>query len=532
VVEASRRANAPPPRIQYERHAGAASAPLVTGYRRREPEKTVLYAIVRDHLETFLDEPRRRDGDGYPAFLEREFRRYLDCGLLARGFARLRCPECGFERLVAFSCKGRLCPSCVGRRMADIAASLVDELLPEAPYRQWVLTFPYVLRFRLAVDRALFSQLLGVFLRTVFAWQRRRGRALGIREGQTGSVSFVQRFGGALNLNPHVHSLLPDGLFVPGDEGGTLTFVPLPEPTSSDIEALTYRIAHRLTAVVERLCADECETQAVLERTAAALRCALATAVEPPLSKLGRELVDLDHTTTSAPLCAKVAGFSLHAARLVPAHDRDALEKLCRYGLRAPFSQERLSLRQDGRVVYHLRRPWPNANGASCLVLEPTELLRRLAALVPAPYANLVRYHGVFASRSRWRPRLPEPPDKEAATDAQPLAPAEPENQRDAACVQSPAPTPPSPTRSRRRSLPWAQLLRRVFFLDALTCPRCEASMLVLALISEPRVVRKILLHLRLPADVPPQAAAVHRDDEESLFDDDAAGEKPARPPP
>jgi len=56
--------------------------------------------------------------------------------------------------------------------------------------------------------------------------------------------------------------------------------------------------------------------------------------------------------------------------------------------------------------------------------------------------------------------------------------------------------------------------------------------MLVLALISEPRVVRKILLHLRLPADVPPQAAAVHRDDQESLFDDDAAGEKPARPPP
>ena len=109
--------------IQYERHAGAACAPLAA-YRRREPEKTVLYTIVRDHLETFLEDARRRDGDGYPAFLEREFRRYLHCGLLARGFARLRCPDCGFERLVAFSCKGRLCPSCTGRRMADIAAYL------------------------------------------------------------------------------------------------------------------------------------------------------------------------------------------------------------------------------------------------------------------------------------------------------------------------------------------------------------------------------------------------------------------------
>lgn len=97
---------------------------------------------------------------------------------------------------------------------------------------------------------------------------RRRARALGIRHGQTGSVSFVQRFGGALNLNPHVHSLLPDGLFVPGEDGGSALFVVLPEPTPADIEALTFRIARRLT--VERLCTDDFETQAVLERTAAA----------------------------------------------------------------------------------------------------------------------------------------------------------------------------------------------------------------------------------------------------------------------
>ena len=63
---------------------------------------------------------------------------------------------------------------------------------------------------------------------------------------------------------------------------------------------------------------------------------------------------------------------------------------------------------------YHLRRPWPNAAGATCLLLDPTDLLRRLAALVPAPYANLVRYHGVFAGRSRSRARLPRPPGKDS----------------------------------------------------------------------------------------------------------------------
>ena len=125
----------PLPAITYERYPGAASAPLPFTYRRREPEKSVLHTVVREHLETFLDQASRLHGQGYPHFIEREFRRYLDCGILARGFARLRCPECGHERSVAFSCKGRLCPSCVGRRMADIAAYLVDQLLPEAGYR-------------------------------------------------------------------------------------------------------------------------------------------------------------------------------------------------------------------------------------------------------------------------------------------------------------------------------------------------------------------------------------------------------------
>jgi len=95
----------------------------------------VLYGVVQEHLETFLDQAREPDGDGYPRFVEHEFRRVLACGLLCHGFARLRCAECGYERLVAFSCKGKLCPSCLARRTADTAAWLVDRLLPEAGYR-------------------------------------------------------------------------------------------------------------------------------------------------------------------------------------------------------------------------------------------------------------------------------------------------------------------------------------------------------------------------------------------------------------
>lgn len=64
------RVHALPARVQYERHPGAGAAPLGPGYRRREPKKSVLHAIVRDHLETFLVEPLAHDRDGYPDFLE------------------------------------------------------------------------------------------------------------------------------------------------------------------------------------------------------------------------------------------------------------------------------------------------------------------------------------------------------------------------------------------------------------------------------------------------------------------------------
>ena len=112
------------PAFAFERIPGAATKPLPRSYRRREPENTALYKTVQEHLNTFLEDAssRHESGAGYPGFIEREFRRYLDCGLLAHGFARVRCPSCGHERLVAFSCKGRLCPACWARRTGDTAA--------------------------------------------------------------------------------------------------------------------------------------------------------------------------------------------------------------------------------------------------------------------------------------------------------------------------------------------------------------------------------------------------------------------------
>jgi hypothetical protein len=179
-------------------------------YIPRNPQATVLYRVVAEQLETFLARQEERERS-VPPFVEREFRDYLTCGVLAgRGFIRVRCESCGHDRLVPFSCRRRgWCPSCGGRRMAETAAHLVDHVLPEVPVRQWVLSIPFALRYRLAYDSRLMSTVLNVFIRTIFAELRRRAHELsGLRSSQCGAVTFVQRFNDALNLAPHFHSLV------------------------------------------------------------------------------------------------------------------------------------------------------------------------------------------------------------------------------------------------------------------------------------------------------------------------------------
>lgn len=148
------------------------AAPPASRYRRREPERTFLHATVRTHWKTFLAEVEERGemSASLPRFVVGEFERDLACGILAHGFARVRCAACGDELLVAFSCKGRgFCPSCTSRRMHDTAAHLVDRVIPQVPVRQWVLSLPRWARFLLARDPMLITRSLEIALRTIFA---------------------------------------------------------------------------------------------------------------------------------------------------------------------------------------------------------------------------------------------------------------------------------------------------------------------------------------------------------------------------
>jgi hypothetical protein len=342
------RSGCPPDGHVFERWNGAASAALPAGYRPRRPEQTALHAAVRSALPDLLSESSSRGG--LPSFVRREFEDYLGCGVLANGFSRVRCTGCGDELLVAFSCKRRgVCPSCCARRASDVAAHLVDQVLPPAPYRQWTLSVPIRLRWALARNAALCTEVLSLFIRTLFNALRASGRRLSLPAREAGAVSFLQRFGSALQLNVHFHVLVPEGLFA--NDG---TFLPLPSPHDDEVESLLKTFLRRLGPLLERHGLHELQALPehaldALQRSSAQWKLPFGSPSPPRRSRR----------------CAFFEGFSLHANTRVHENDRLGLETLCRYGARGPLSLERLSRREDGTLTYRMKRPAPDGSVVS-----------------------------------------------------------------------------------------------------------------------------------------------------------------------
>ena len=322
-------------------------------YERHRPERTLLYQLVEEYYPA-LKAQLAAQGTELPEYVQREFEDYLKCGRLEHGFLRVRCDTCHAEHLVAFSCKRRgFCPSCGARRMAESAALLVDEVFPEQPVRQWVLSFPYPLRFLFASRPAIMGQVLGIVYR-VIATHLIKKAGFTRKTARTGAVTLIQRFGSALNLNIHFHMLFLDGVYVERPDGSA-RFRWVKAPTSAELTELAHTIAQRVGRFLER--------QGLLERDAENSYLAGEAVESGPMDQL------LGHSITyriavgpqAGARCSpckpcrpamepfddavgKVAGFSLHAGVAAKADERKKLERLCRYISRPAVSEKRLSL--------------------------------------------------------------------------------------------------------------------------------------------------------------------------------------------
>jgi hypothetical protein len=220
-------------------------------YERRRPEETTLYWLVQEHIESFMAQVEAESGAALPESVKDEFDAFLQCGILAHGFLRLRCAECAHEKLVAFSCKRRgFCPSCGARRMAETAAHLVDHVIPPVPVRQWVLSFPIPLRVLLAAQPQLLAPLLQVIHRVIATFLIKQAK-LKRRQASTGAVTLIQRFGSAANSNIHLHCLVLDGVYRSSD--GAAIFHEVPAPTIEELQALLAKIITRIMRLLTRL---------------------------------------------------------------------------------------------------------------------------------------------------------------------------------------------------------------------------------------------------------------------------------------
>jgi hypothetical protein len=446
------------------------------------------------------------------------------CGILAHGFARVHCDDCGRDDVVAFSCKGRgFCPSCGSRRMADQAAWLVDRVLPEVPYRQWVLSLPYRVRFLCAYDPWVCSGVRRILLRAVSGYYLRAARVAGQPRPRIGAVAFEQRFDSGLRVNLHWHVVWADGVFASAPHSGRAEFCAHPEVTDAAVVQLVTVIRDRVVRFLRRLgklpadapaddpAARAPELQEELGAAAIAGRTALGERAGARDERIGRGTRAAPFV--KGPLCADCDGFSLNAAVRLPAFARERLEKLCRYAARPPIAEERLSLLPDGRVSYALKKRW--RDGTTHVVLEPQVLLERLCALVPRPRRHLVTYHGVFAPAAGYRPWVV--PSGAAAAERVAGAASAATGAEGAECGQEPGasgwagirrrrpvvPHAPRKLRRPRSKYSWAELMRRVYAIDVLVCPSCGGARRLLAAVHDPEAIRRILVAMGLPVEPP-----------------------------
>ena len=411
-------------------------------YRARSPRATPLYRLFDAHFEEvkgqWEDRFERRYGF-WRGFVDEQIRRYLDCGLYENGFARIRCPDCAEEYLLAFSCKTReLCPSCAAKRSAATAALLAEDVLEEVGHAQWVSVIPKMLRPYFLHHRELLGGLARAGWETVLELMV---AAVGDATFRPGMVAVVQTSGDLGNWQPHLHALVSRGGWTAGGEWAPVPFV--------DEHSAELLFRHK----VMRLLQDE-----------------------GLLSEERTELL----------LSWRHTGFSVHNRVRVEPEDQASVERLARYIMRPPISLERMAWDGVGEVRY--RRKGGHEDPALHLdpveTFDPAEFLARVIMHIPEPRRHMIRFYGWYSNVSRGKRRLRE----EAAGSACPSGEGQ------APSVRAKKDQGPD-ARALRRS--WAKLIKRIYEVDPLVCPSCGSEMKVIAFITEHAVVDKILRHLK-----------------------------------
>jgi len=322
-------------------------------YGPRNPHVSQYYQCVEDHFDTLeqvYDERFAKQYGFFRPYVRKVIYRYLDCGILHNGFARVKCENCNHEYLLAFSCKRRqFCPSCHQKRVVEFGEWLCEEVLKAVPHRHFTFSIPKILRRYFLYDRKLLSDL------SRCGWEALKAfYTTGVRDSKAvpGAVVAIQTFGDfPLGFHPHLHILVSDGSF---HENGMFSVSP-----SVETKTLEQIFRHK---VFKMLLSKE---------------------------KITEDLVDMI-------MKWRHSGFNVFCGPRIQPGDQESMENLARYIIRASFSQERMTyIPEESKVVYQSK------DGKEEKIFDALEWLAAMCSHVPNKGEQMVRYYGHYSNVAR-----------------------------------------------------------------------------------------------------------------------------------
>jgi hypothetical protein len=418
-------------------------------YQPRRPRASPLWQVVHTAWDDFLTGYERHHRPAMGPLRPESVtavQAYYRCGDLTTGFTRYLCPDCGHERLLAFTCKARhICPACHQRRTRQTAEWIATHVCHPVPHRQFVFTIPKVLRGIFRKRRRLLTHLF----QTATACLRDHFRTrLNLPKGRLAAAAALHTFGDYLVYHPHLHILASDGLF---DEEGRFHCMPSGEDLTPLTDLFRARFLHALHSA-------KLISQA--------------------------KLADL--------LSWKHSGFHVHADPApVGPRDLKGRQRLAEYLLRAPFSLQKIHWNPVTQtVIYRSRRSWNTKRNFE--VFPATDFLAAVIEHIPPKSQHTIRYYGLYSNKSRGmarpavQPIVPHPEKSESPAENEQKAPP-PET--------DPLLIPPPPASAQAMKPLWRDLILATWGADPLQCPCCKGTMRRVETLIQPE---KIEFFLRL----------------------------------
>lgn len=335
-------------------------------YRPRDPKKSRLRRIIARELERAFDlwEKFEEFLGPWKYRYQQAAVRFLDCGIMEKGFARFRCPDCGHGLRVAFSCKSRLCPSCARKRMTQWGAWLTEEMLLDLPHRHWVFTLPREVRVHFRDKRWLLNKLSSTSARVLM-------RQMAIRCGEAGAIPGViavaQTAGDQLAFNPHIHIIATTHCLGPSGRLHEVKYIP-------------YVKLSRIwkSAVLALLRNTQCITREESD-------------------KLWKRYLK---------------GFNLNGEIKETLRDPEAAKRLAEYLVRPAMPEHRIAgySETDETVMFRGRGVKDRRTGRRperMFFMRAAEFAARLLIQVPPKRQKLVNYYGIYSNKVRgmWKKR-------------------------------------------------------------------------------------------------------------------------------